>query len=203
MEQDWADIVRRCQQGDADAWQEFVEAHRGFVYSLCYSITGSSRDADDLVQDAFIKIHNHLSSFDSNRGDLRGWITVLTRNQLVDHFRRSRLQRMTVSMDAGWDNNETFMLADQLQDESPSPHELLATREMQHMVHQAIERIPARMREAVSLRYFQRMNYREIAQRLRVPEGTIKSRINRAHAELAGLLNPRRCALGFAPEATH
>jgi RNA polymerase sigma-70 factor (ECF subfamily) len=200
VEQDWTDIIRRCQQGDADAWKEFVEAHRGFVYSLCYSITGSSRDADDLVQDAFIKIHNHLAGFDPARGDLRGWITVLTRNQLVDHFRRSRMQRATVSMDAGWEGNDTFLLADQLEDASPSPHEQVAAREIEHLVHEAIGQIPPRMREAVSLRYFHRMNYREIAQKLRVPEGTIKSRINRAHAELAGLLSPRRSALGFAQQ---
>ena len=130
MEQDWSEIVRRCQQGDSDAWKELVEAHRGFVYSLCYSITGSSRDADDLVQDAFIKIHSRLSSYQSARGDLRGWITVLTRNQVVDHYRRSRLQRMTVSMDAGWETSDSFMLAEQLEDERPSPHDALATQEM-------------------------------------------------------------------------
>ena len=201
MEQDWSEIVRRCQQGDSDAWKEFVEAHRGFVYSLCYSITGSSRDADDLVQDAFIKStagcratnRRVETCADDHGADPQPGGGPLPAQPAAAHDRVDG---------RGLGDQRQLHAAEQLEDERPSPHDALATQEMQTLVRQAMDRIPARMREAVSLRYFQRMNYREIAQKLRVPEGTIKSRINRAHAELAGLLNPRRCALGLSPEAT-
>src|SRR6187402_3138151 len=122
VDYDANELVTRCLEGDADAWARFVALHRGFVYSICYSMTASSRDAEDLVQDVLVRIHSRLSSFDVERGDLRGWITVLTRNQVVDHFRRSRMQRNSVSMDEGWDMPDEFVLADHLPDESPSPH---------------------------------------------------------------------------------
>ncbi len=73
------------------------------VYALCYRFTGSSHDAEDLTQDVFIKVYGNLRSFDPAKGSFHTWITTLTRNLLVDHFRRSRQQRVTDSIDAGWD----------------------------------------------------------------------------------------------------
>jgi hypothetical protein len=103
LEQDWSQIVRRCMDGDSGAWAEMVRTHHQRVYGLCYRFTGNGADAEDLTQDVFVKIYMNLASFDSARGSLAVWITTMTRNLLVDNFRRTRNQRATGSLDEGWE----------------------------------------------------------------------------------------------------
>ena len=78
------------------------------------SIYRNPQDSEDLTQDVFLKIYGSLGSFDSTRGSFQVWIATLTRNLLVDHFRRSRQQRATDSIDAGWDDPEEGRPADRL-----------------------------------------------------------------------------------------
>lgn len=188
LEPDWNVVVGRCLGGDSVAWTELVRAHHRRVYSLCYRFTGSPQDSEDLTQDVFLKIYANLDSFDGTRGSVQVWIATLTRNLLVDHFRRSRQQRATDSIDAGWDDPEDARPADRLTDSRPSPHENAATQELQRMVQQALTQISPELREAVILRDLQDLDYKEIAQVLHIPEGTVKSRISRGRAELARLL---------------
>ena len=102
-EVDWPALVRRCLDGDSTAWTELVAAQQRRVYALCYRFTASSHDAEDLTQDVFIKLYGNLATFDPAKGSFQTWITTLTRNLLVDHYRRGRQQRVTDSMDAGWE----------------------------------------------------------------------------------------------------
>lgn len=188
LEADWQVIVTRCLDGDSTAWAELVKTHHRRVYGLCYRFTGSSHDAEDLAQEVFLKIYGNLATFDLARGSFQTWITTLTRNLLVDHFRRSKLQRVTDSMDAGWDESQEQKIADRLSDPRPTPHEHAAQKELEKIVQQALTKVSPELREAVILRDLQDMDYKEIAQVLRIPEGTVKSRISRGRAELARLL---------------
>ncbi len=188
LEIDWAAIVRRCLDGDSAAWAELVKAQHRRVYSLCYRFTGSSHDSEDLTQEVFLKVYGNLASFDLSRGSFQTWLTTLTRNLLVDHFRRGRQQRATDSIDAGWEDSSELQLSDRLADPQPSPHQHAAAREIERMVQQALTKISPELREAVILRDLQDLDYKEIAQVLRIPEGTVKSRISRGRAELARLL---------------
>ena len=127
---------------------------------------------------------------DLERGAFTTWITTITRNLLVDHFRKSKQDRMTDSMDAGTSAEEDGMtLGDQIQDAKPTPDARVATQQTQQMVQKALEKLSPDLREAVILRDLQDMDYREIALALKVPEGTVKSRINRGRTELARLLS--------------
>jgi RNA polymerase sigma-70 factor, ECF subfamily len=192
LEQDWTQIVRRSMNGDSGAWAEMVRAHQKRVYGLCYRFTGNAADAEDLTQDVFLKIYMNLGSFDATRGSLPVWITTMTRNLLVDNFRRTRNQRATSSLDEGWDQAEDLRphlsAADRLADAGPSPHEAAARGELQKMVQKALMKVSVELREAVILRDLQDLDYKEIAQVLGIPEGTVKSRISRGRAELARLL---------------
>jgi RNA polymerase sigma-70 factor (ECF subfamily) len=196
LEPDGQAIVRRCLAGDSGAWAELVRTHHGRVYGLCYRFTGSSHDAEDLTQDVFLKVYGNLRAFDGARGSFGTWITAMTRNLLVDHFRRSKQQRATDSMDAGWDESEGRTHADRLgvhlEDKGRSPHDNAVQRELEVMVQQALTKVSPELREAVILRDLQDMDYKEIALVLRVPEGTVKSRISRGRAELARLLDRKR-----------
>ena len=188
LEADWQIVVQRCLDGDAVAWAELVKAHHRRIYSLCYRFTGSAHDAEDLTQDVFIKVYGNLTTFDLTRGSFQTWLTTLARNLLVDHFRRTKQQRVTDSMDAGWDESEELPMADRLAATGPSQHDHAAQKEIARMVQEALTKISPELREAVILRDLQDMDYKEIAQVLRIPEGTVKSRISRGRAELARLL---------------
>ncbi|HSM87755.1 MAG TPA: RNA polymerase sigma factor [Candidatus Limnocylindrales bacterium] len=188
LEVDWSQIVRRCMDGDSGAWAEMVRTHHKRVYGLCYRFTGNSADAEDLTQDVFLKIYSNLASFDLTRGSLQVWITTMTRNLLVDNFRRTRNQRATGSLDEGWDQVEELKPIDRLTASGASPHELAAQKELAAMVQNALTQVSVELREAVILRDLQDLDYKEIAQVLGIPEGTVKSRISRGRAELARLL---------------
>jgi RNA polymerase sigma-70 factor (ECF subfamily) len=185
---DESQIVRRCINGDSGAWAEMVRTHHKRVYGLCYRFTGNSADAEDLTQDVFLKIYSNLASFDAARGSLPVWITTMTRNLLVDNFRRTRNQRATGSLDQNWEESGELHPSERLAASGPSPHESAARRELAQMVQNALARVSVELREAVILRDLQDLDYKEIAQVLRIPEGTVKSRISRGRAELARLL---------------
>jgi len=188
VEPDWSEVVRRCLSGESPAWTELVRAHHRRVYALCYRFTNSGTDAEDLTQDVFLKIYANLKSFDTERGSLQVWIATLTRNLLVDHFRRSRNLRATGSLDEGWDETGELRPIDRLEAKGPTQHDLATRRELAKMVQHALASVSPELREAVILRDLQDMDYKEIAQVLSIPEGTVKSRISRGRAELARLL---------------
>jgi RNA polymerase sigma-70 factor (ECF subfamily) len=188
LETDWSQLVRRCMDGDSSAWCELVRTHHRRVYGLCYRFTGNPADAEDMTQDVFLKIYSNLASFDTGRGSLQVWITTMTRNLLVDNFRRTRNLRTTGSLDEGWESVEELKPIDRLTAVGPSPLESAAQKELSKMVQNALARVSVDLREAVILRDLQDMDYKEIAQVLGIPEGTVKSRISRGRAELARLL---------------
>lgn len=182
-------LVRRCISGDAAAWEEIVQRYHRRIYNICYRFAGSGNDADDLTQEVFIKMYRTLNSYDVDRGAFMTWVTTVTRNLLVDHFRKTKQERMTDSLDTVSSEHEDAMpLSEQIPDRSPAPDSRVQSREAGETVHQALQKLSPELREAVILRDLQDMDYREIATVLRVPEGTVKSRINRGRAELARLL---------------
>ena len=184
---DWPALVRRCLDGDHAAWAELVTTQQRRVYALCYRFTGSSHDAEDLSQDVFIKLYANLQSFDAAKGSFPTWIATLTRNLLVDHFRRSRQQRVTDSMDAGWETSELPSSAP-IVDQRTTPFQHAVRNQLEQMVQNALAKVSPELREAVILRDLQDMDYKEIAEVLAIPQGTVKSRISRGRAELARLL---------------
>jgi RNA polymerase sigma-70 factor, ECF subfamily len=182
-------LVRRCASGDAVAWEEIVQRFHRRIYNICYRFAGSAEDAQDLTQDVFVKVYRTVGSFDGEKASFNTWVTTVTRNLLVDHFRKTRNDRATDSMDAvQGSEGDGPTLADRLSDGAPGPHVHVESRERREMVQRALQQISPDLREAVILRDLQDMDYRDIAQVLKVPEGTVKSRINRGRAELARLL---------------
>jgi RNA polymerase sigma-70 factor, ECF subfamily len=185
-----ASLVKRCIAGDSYAWEEIVRANNRRVYNICYRFTNSSDDAEDLTQEVFIKVYRTLASYDLEKGAFTTWLTTVTRNLLVDHFRRSKQDRMTDSMDTNPQNDEDSpTLGDTIQDRSATPDETYAAKQKQKIVQEALQKLSPDLREAVILRDLQDMDYKEISAALKVPEGTVKSRINRGRTELARVLS--------------
>jgi RNA polymerase sigma-70 factor (ECF subfamily) len=182
-------LVRRCVSGDAAAWEEIVQKYHRRIYNICYRFAGSGDDAEDLTQEVFIKMYRTLNSYDVDRGAFMTWVTTITRNLLVDHFRKTKQERMTDSLDTvSSDHEDAMPLSEQIPDRRPAPDSRVQSRETGETVHLGLQKLSPELREAVILRDLQDMDYREIATVLKVPEGTVKSRINRGRAELARLL---------------
>jgi RNA polymerase sigma-70 factor, ECF subfamily len=182
-------LVRRCVGGDAAAWEEIVQRYHRRIYNICYRFAGSADDAQDLTQEVFIKMYRTLSSYDVERGGFMTWITTMTRNLLVDHFRKTKQERVTESLDTvSSDHEDAMPLSEQIPDRGPAPDAKVQSRETGEAVHQALQKLSPELREAVILRDLQDLDYRDIATVLKVPEGTVKSRINRGRAELGRLL---------------
>ena len=182
-------LVRRCIAGDAAAWEEIVQRYHRRIYNICYRFAGSADDAQDLTQEVFIRMYRTLNTYDVERGAFMTWLTTMTRNLLVDHFRKRRQDRLTDSLDTTASEHEDAVpLGERIPDTGPPPDSGIQSREARETVHQALQKLSPELREAVILRDLQDMDYKEIATVLKVPEGTVKSRINRGRAELGRLL---------------
>jgi RNA polymerase sigma-70 factor (ECF subfamily) len=198
MDAEGTELVQLCLKGDDAAWAKLVEEYRGLIYSICHLSCISDQDADDLAQEAFIRIWMSLPSYNPERGGLRSWIASVTRNLRIDRFRRSRQQSVTDSVDEGWEVSGSTPMAMQIIDGRPTPHESTFSNEVATIVDRETSKISPVMRDVVTLCVVYELDNREIARQLRIPEGTVKSRINRGRAQLASLLNPMRAALGVA-----
>ncbi len=176
--------------GDAAAWEDIVQQYNRRIYNICYRFSGSPDDAQDLTQDVFIKLYKTLGTWDPSKGAFATWLTSITRNLLVDHFRKSKQDRATDSLDATpAAEPDAQTLGEQIPDAAPAADARVQTQQTQKMVQNALQKLSPELREAVILRDLQELDYKEIAQVLRVPEGTVKSRINRGRTELARILS--------------
>ena len=92
-------LVERCLTGDQAAWGDLVRTHTRRIYNLCYRFTGRAQEAEDLTQDVFLRVFKTLGSFQGSQGSFTTWLTSLTRNLLIDHYRKHKKERMDVSVD--------------------------------------------------------------------------------------------------------
>jgi RNA polymerase sigma-70 factor (ECF subfamily) len=184
-----ADLAGRCLAGDGAAWEELARTQHRRIYGICYRFTGSQSDAEDQTQEVFLKMYRNLANFDPSKGGFTTWLTTLTRNLLVDNYRRSRLERASDSLDETYSGEEDGPTkAERLVDGGKSQEQHVAGLELKAQIQAALAQVSPDLREAVILRDLEDMDYKEIAEILGVPQGTVKSRISRGRAELARLL---------------
>jgi RNA polymerase sigma-70 factor, ECF subfamily len=173
-------LVSRCLRGDEPAWEDLVRLHTRRVYGLCFRFTGSGSEAQDLTQEVFLRVFRTLKTFRSAEGSFATWLARVTRNLLIDNYRRTRQERVTDSIE-----EQLPMIEEAGGAASARPDHALAGREASEILQATLQKLSPDLREAVILRDLQEMEYREIAEVLQIPEGTVKSRINRGRAELA------------------
>jgi RNA polymerase sigma-70 factor, ECF subfamily len=184
-----AQLAVGCLAGDAQAWEQLARTQHRRVYGICYRFTGSQSDAEDLTQEVFLKMYRNLASFDPSKGGFTTWLTTLTRNLLVDNYRRTRLERASDSLDETYDSeDEGPTKAERLVDGGRTQEQHVAGLELRTQIQAALKQVSPELREAVILRDLEDMDYKEIAEILHIPQGTVKSRISRGRSELARLL---------------
>jgi RNA polymerase sigma-70 factor (ECF subfamily) len=186
------ELLDRCLAGEDFAWEALLKAYSRKIYNLCYRFTGRVEEAEDVTQEVFIKVFQTLKSYQAAQGSFGTWLNRVARNHLVDHYRRARKDRVTSSLEDELPEAE----------QKPSPHMEptgeVESRERREVLQQALDKLSPDLREAVILRDLHDLDYEEIAQVLTVPQGTVKSRINRGRLELGRVLKRMEGMRGLA-----
>jgi RNA polymerase sigma factor (sigma-70 family) len=175
-----AELIERCLQKDNSAWELVVARYKRKVFHIGYKFTGRHDDAEDLTQEIFLKVFRSLEKFNRD-ADFSTWLSSVARNFCIDHYRASKREKEVLVEDL-----VAFDLAPA--STGSSPHRALEDRDRRSFLRRGLEALPDKLREAVVLRDLQGLSYQEMADRLGLPEGTVKSRINRGREELSRLL---------------
>ena len=170
-------LIERCLKGDQRAWDDVVRLYWRKVFNVAYKFVGRQDEAEDLTQDIFLKLFKSLKTFD-RRANFSTWLISVSRNLCIDHYRSMRREHDVVTHDV-----DVVTLA--RPSASDSPQAALEQRDRVALLRAALDTLAPSLRTAVMLRDIQELSYQEIAEKLGVPEGTVKSRINRGRTELS------------------
>jgi RNA polymerase sigma-70 factor (ECF subfamily) len=174
-----AELIERCLRKDNSAWEQIVSRFRRKIFHIAYKFTGKHDEAEDLTQEIFLKVFRSLDKFNRD-ADFSTWLGSVARNYCIDHYRASKREREVLV--------EDLVAFDTAPAVSGNPYRVLEDRDRRSFLRRGLDMLPDKLREAVVLRDLQGLSYQEMAERLGLPEGTVKSRINRGREELARLL---------------
>ena len=198
-----AELIERCLRKDNTAWDAIVVRYRRKVFHIAYKFTGRHDEAEDLTQDIFMKVFRSLDKFNRD-ADFSTWLSSVARNYCIDHYRASKREKEVVV--------EDLVAFDLAPSSFGNPYRALEDQDRRSLLRRGLDQLPDKLRQAVVLRDLQGLSYQEMADQLKLPEGTVKSRINRGREELMRLLlraqqptragrgRPRRPRVSRGPE---
>lgn len=177
-------LLRYRKSGDREAFADLVERYERELYNYLYRYTGSAEMAEDAFQATFLQVHLKCDQFEPSR-KVRPWLYAIATNQAIDAQRRNRRHRVA-SLDRinSRHDEDLGKLMDLLVSEEPDPYAAADAQEEQHWVRREIDGLPDHLRAVIGLVYFQGMKYREAAEALSIPVGTVKSRLHAAVLKL-------------------
>jgi RNA polymerase sigma-70 factor, ECF subfamily len=179
---DEKDLVARCRKGDDDAWRELVDRFGPKVYAISYHFTLKREDAEELSQEIFLKLFENLHRYDGGF-PLVAWILSVSRNLCIDRYRRRKREK---SFRFVSDEAVTTLLRSE-----DDPAGMAIKKERTQILFAALSEIPEDLAEILILRDLNGLAYDEIGTALELPEGTVKSRLFRARAEVARKIRER------------
>jgi RNA polymerase sigma-70 factor (ECF subfamily) len=174
-----AELIERCLRKENAAWDAIVARYRRKVFHIAFKFTGKHDEAEDLSQEIFLRVFRSLDKFNRD-ADFSTWLGSVARNHCIDHYRAAKREREVLV--------EDLLAFDTAPAASGNPHRVLEDRDRSSFLRRGLALLPTKLREAVVLRDLVGLTYQEMADRLRLPEGTVKSRINRGREELTRLL---------------
>jgi RNA polymerase sigma-70 factor (ECF subfamily) len=185
--------VQRALDGDQDAFAELVYAHQDAVYNLCYRMLGTTAEAEDATQEAFLRAYINLARYDTGRS-FKTWVMSIASNHCIDRIRRRRMQLL--SLDEPLSNDDQLALSSK--DDLPETFAL--RRETESEIQALLDELQPDYRAAVVLRYWYDYSYTEIADALNTSESAIKSRLFRARQMLADRLSSQQQRQSNSPQ---
>ena len=185
-----AEIIEQARRGDPLAWEKLVVRYSKRIYNLCYRFVERADQAEDLSQDVFVKVFRNLNNYKPETGSFVTWLMSVSRNLLIDHYRQRKDERATVSASGDEEQEQSFL--ETLPTNTPSPEAEMDRLEKIATLKKGLRKLSPELREAVILRDIEELSYQEIGTILGIPDGTVKSRINRGRIELARYLQKFR-----------
>ncbi len=174
------DIVKRALDGEQDAYNILLKKYRGAIYSLVYKMVKNREEAEDLVQETFIKAFSALGTFNAQYA-FSTWLFKIASNNCIDFLRKKRLQTMSIDKPT---EAKDGPITKELPDPIINPEAELIDTERKSIIEIAIDSLPSKYRIAILMRHKEEKSYEEIAEALDVPLGTVKARIFRAREKL-------------------
>ena len=178
-----AELLTRCRNGEHAAWDTVVRIHHQRVYNFAYRYNGRFDEAEDLTQEIFLKVYRTLHTYKPELGAFETWMMRVSRNCIIDHYRKLKTERRQTDSLEG-EHEQVAETGNRF----ANPAEVLDQRELSERVHGALLRLSGDLREVLILRDLEGFAYEEIVEIVRVPIGTVKSRINRGRVEMAKML---------------
>ncbi|MEQ8791458.1 MAG: sigma-70 family RNA polymerase sigma factor [Pirellulaceae bacterium] len=181
-------VVDYRQTGDRDVFALLVRRYERELFSYLRRYLGNAEMAEDAFQATFLQIHLKCDQFQSGR-KFRPWLYTIATNQAIDAQRRNRRHRMVSLNQSGGsgDNADVGKLIDLMVSDDADPLDRVDEAERRELVQQALDELPEHLRTAVHLVYYQGLKYREAAEVLSVPVGTVKSRLHTAILKLTDI----------------
>ncbi len=180
------DLVRRIASGDEGAMGSLYDRFATVLYTVVFRITGERADAEEVVMEAFAQAWREAQRFESSRGSVPAWLTMIARSRALDHI-RSRNRRERITTTAGQEDNSR---APAMGSWGTNPGAQVEQTERSHRVSEAMQVLAPAQKEAIELAYFEGLSQSEIAERLSEPLGTIKTRVRLGMMKLRDVLRP-------------
>ncbi len=180
-------LIEACQQGDREAFRELFDAHKDRVWTVALRFTGDESAARDVTQQVFLKLFTGIAGF-RHESNFRTWLYRLVANECMDEFRkRRRLVSFDFFRPAFSDERGEACGEVEMEDwrQEPLQEERLARLEISEAVLAALAQLKPKLRMAIVLKYFEDLSYEQMAEAMGCSMGTVASRLNRGHKELA------------------
>lgn len=178
------ELIERAMRGDERAYRDLLERYQRPVYNICLRMVRNEQEAQDLAQDAFVKVFGMLDRYNPSYA-FSNWLFKITSNLCIDSMRKRRVD--TVPMDQPI-SSEKGEYERQYESPSDDPEEVMVKGQKMRMLAKAIDQLPEHYRIMIVLRHQEDLSYEEIAEALEVPLGTVKARIHRAREMLKSRL---------------
>ncbi len=159
-----------------------VNTYSRKIFNMAFQFSGSYEEAEDMTQDIFFKLYNSLKKFDFKR-NFTAWLLTISKNYLIDEYRRTKWEKKSR------DNFDEHYLAAEAQ---ASPEEDVMKKESRRTIWEGLNSLPSEIRMTIILRDIQGKSYKEVAEIMSLPTGTVKSRINRGRLQLARFLKEKK-----------
>jgi RNA polymerase sigma-70 factor (ECF subfamily) len=170
-------IVHAIARGDREALAQLYDRHAGAMLALAQRIVGRGAEAEDVIHDVFLEAWRHAADYDRTRGSVKSWLLLRTRSRSLDVQKSARVSKQASALDDSW----LAQLSDGNSDEAGAPDRARLRR--------VLVALPAEQREVLLLGYFEGLSSSEIAERVGIPLGTVKSRVAAALTALRDTLS--------------
>ncbi len=182
-------LIARAQEGDPVAFEQLIADYQKRIFSIAYRLAGNIAEAEDMTQEVLIKVFKNLNKFEG-KSKFSTWLYRVATNTCLDQSKRNR-RYAAYSIDQELETEDGSIVSE-IADEAPTPEEAAERRVMREAIHAAIAKLGDEHKKVIVLRDIQGFSYEEIARILQCSVGTVKSRINRARAQLKKILFKNR-----------